>query len=620
MAGIKRDRTAGNRRADEARKAPAEPRPRRRRNPDRTGKWVARPRNSPFWHIVFRLYGKRHSETTGLRDKRAAEKAARACRDRMIDEHVRVHGKRGVPDRVGDLPLLQAVDRFWAEDGHTDSGADCTRHYLNNIVDILGPRTKLSAIRDADVVRMIGVVEQYDKWGRPEKGKVGDDTVNSHVKLLSRLMNRAVDVWGFMLRDMPKWPRHKVAPDFRTREVTLDELVTLARVWREDLWPALAFLFQTGMRLANGVTLRWKDVDFAKRVIRIRVKAPKPSRNRKRRKLEERRKPVEVPITQAIEAILRAEQGKHPEFVFTFLAKRTYRRGKGREETVREGYYPLKPDNFRKYFHLKVRKCGIEDLRIHDLRRTRGSWMLRATGNIATVQRLLHHASVVTTQRSYAHVTTADVGDGMEVTDAYAEELWARHAAEAGTAEAAGQAGIAEPAAEERAAARLSALRGSRNAATSPSPRLLGTPANDNPAVRDAAIASHCAETIFRAANAEVRFGFAPASFQGMQQKSTGREASCRTSSELPSSLGGVNSGAIEGGEIVTHQGVRGRFKEIQRRVACRLDEAFEPTPLERLRKAGHTVWAFEPEDGSASDAVVVVGDRDRLAARAGAA
>ncbi len=80
---------------------------------------------------------------------------------------------------------------------------------------------------------MIGVVEQYDKWGRPEKGKVGDDTVNSHVKLLSRLMNRAVDVWGFMLRDMPKWPRHKVAPDFRTREVTLDELVTLARVWRE---------------------------------------------------------------------------------------------------------------------------------------------------------------------------------------------------------------------------------------------------------------------------------------------------------------------------------------------------------------------------------------------------
>ncbi len=106
---------------------------------------------------------------------------------------------------------------------------------------------------------------------------------------------------------------------------------------------------------------------------------PKPSRNRKRRKLEERRKPVEVPITQAIEAILRAEQGKHPEFVFTFLAKRTYRRGKGREETVREGYYPLKPDNFRKYFHLKVRKCGIEDLRIHDLRRTRGSWMLRAT-------------------------------------------------------------------------------------------------------------------------------------------------------------------------------------------------------------------------------------------------
>jgi hypothetical protein len=55
---------------------------------------------------------------------------------------------------------------------------------------------------------------------------------------------------------------------------------------------------------------------------------------------------------------------------------------------------------------------------------------------------------------------------------------------------------------------------------------------------------------------------------------------------------------------------VQGRLPE--------LDEAFEPTPVERLRKAGHTVWAFEPEDGSASDAAVVVGDRDRLAVRAG--
>ncbi|MDQ0448824.1 hypothetical protein [Methylobacterium aerolatum] len=88
---------------------------------------------------------------------------------------------------------------------------------------------------------------------------------------------------------------------------------------------------------------------------------------------------------------------------------------------------------------------------------------------------------------------------------------------------------------------------------------------------------------------------------QGNISESMVREANYRTSSELPSSLGGVNSGAIEGSEIVTHQGVLGRFKEIQRRVACRLDEAFEPTPMERLRKAGHTVWAFEPEDGCAS-------------------
>ncbi|PXW61480.1 hypothetical protein BY998_108183 [Methylobacterium sp. B4] len=95
------------------------------------------------------------------------------------------------------------------------------------------------------------------------------------------------------------------------------------------------------------------------------------------------------------------------------------------------------------------------------------------------------------------------------------------------------------------------------------------------------------------------------------------REANYRTSSELPAPLGGVEVAALEAGEVIIHQGIRGRFKEIQRRVACRLDEAFEPTPAERLRKAGHKVWAFEPEDGSASDTVVVVGGQGQVAVRA---
>lgn len=107
--------------------------------------------------------------------------------------------------------------------------------------------------------------------------------------------------------------------------------------------------------------------------------------------------------------------------------------------------------------------------------------------------------------------------------------------------------------------------------------------------------------------------------FQQTAPKQTVREANFGNFHELPGALGGVDVGALEAGAVVTHQGVRGRFREVRRKVACRLDEAFEPTPMERLRRAGHTVWAFEPDDGSVSDQVVVIGERHQVAVRGGA-
>jgi hypothetical protein len=123
-----------------------------------------------------------------------------------------------------------------------------------------------------------------------------------------------------------------------------------------------------------------------------------------------------------------------------------------------------------------------------------------------------------------------------------------------------------------------------------------------------------------RSSDPATTFALADGQFQEKAPKQTLHNAVSANSSELPIPLGCVDADALEAGDVVTRQGVRGRFKKIQRRVVCRLDETSEPTPMELLRKTGHPVWTFEPEDGSASNTVVVVGDRDRLAVRAGAA
>ena len=50
------------------------------------------------------------------------------------------------------------------------------------------------------------------------------------------------------------------------------------------------------------------------------------------------------------------------------------------------------------------RECGVENLHIHDLRRSLGSWMISSGATIEDVSKTLGHASIRTTEQVYAHL------------------------------------------------------------------------------------------------------------------------------------------------------------------------------------------------------------------------
>ena len=54
-------------------------------------------------------------------------------------------------------------------------------------------------------------------------------------------------------------------------------------------------------------------------------------------------------------------------------------------------------------FHALCRRAGIEDLRVHDLRRTLGSWMAMQGASLPMIGGLLGHADPQTTAR-YVHL------------------------------------------------------------------------------------------------------------------------------------------------------------------------------------------------------------------------
>jgi integrase len=62
----------------------------------------------------------------------------------------------------------------------------------------------------------------------------------------------------------------------------------------------------------------------------------------------------------------------------------------------------------------KVRKkAGVAGFRFHDFRHNLATKVLRETGNLKLVQRLLNHSDIATTTR-YAHVLDGEVAEALE--------------------------------------------------------------------------------------------------------------------------------------------------------------------------------------------------------------
>jgi integrase len=180
-----------------------------------------------------------------------------------------------------------------------------------------------------------------------------------------------------------------------------------------DRWPpyglAGRFLAGTGLRAAEFAGLRLGDLDCERGAVRVSrtlardrntrewtVSTPKSKRSRR-----------EVPILDEellsdlaayVEAHPRAEDPDAPLF---------YGRARGGH-----GPDPSKPFDPHVFYpwHLKpaARRLGVPHLRVHDLRHTAATQWFEDGIPLATISRLLGHASVAVTDRVYVHLRPSD--------------------------------------------------------------------------------------------------------------------------------------------------------------------------------------------------------------------
>lgn len=289
----------------------------------------------------------------------------------------------------------EARDRYWDEIGRHHAEGDSRNNTEWSLDWLTGQIGRAKLIRDIGPREIAAVVARRRGDG------VKPATVNRSVtEPLRKVLRRAAEVWGEPVARIT-WSDHILPePDERVRELSGDEEKRLLDNIRPDYLPLFLFSLASGIRMSGCLALRWSDIDWGNRTVRIQGKGGKH---------------YTIPLSSEMRVILWPLRGHDPEIVFTYAVQRN-RGGRMRGECR-----PITVAGLKTEFRRAREAAGLpstwEDAergyRWHDNRHTRATRLLRQTGNLKMVQRMLGHRRIETTAK-YAHVTMDDLRTALD--------------------------------------------------------------------------------------------------------------------------------------------------------------------------------------------------------------
>lgn len=347
---------------------------------------------SPHYHYDFKCGGHRFSGSTGVTERREAERIERQRRDEAKA------ALKAITTLTNDMTLAEATSRYWLEVGQYAATAGDIIGYMALINRLFGATTPLRMLTSDRIAEAIARRRADTVIRKGKSQLISAATVNRTLtEPLRRVLVRAATVWE---KPVPriKWSALLLAePQERIREASDAEEATILSTIRDDYRPAIEFMILSGCRLEEVVGLTWDKVYWTANTIEIAGKGRRGSDVQKR----------VIPITEEIRAILWPLRNDHKAAVFTYRSrKRDPRRLVAKGDVLPITYEGLKT-------RWRRDQTKVADLHLHDLRHTALTRLVRATGDIQLAQRLAGHKDISTTAR-YSHVTVDDLRAGME--------------------------------------------------------------------------------------------------------------------------------------------------------------------------------------------------------------
>lgn len=335
---------------------------------------VYKPKNSSIYLYDFQHRGRRFHGSTGQKTKREAER---------VEAHTRAQAALDIRSRK-PITLDEAAGLYEVKLRKEGRWGVSTEGWLDNFVNAIGARMFMADVDHTD----IGV------YFRQRAVLVEGASVNREIDV-ARALWRATDRARFDIGEMPDWGGMRYAVrEHEPRELQFDEEDRLLSAIRQDYQPFVKFALLSGWRVSEVRTLLWSDLDIPARVAWRTVKGGHR---------------IKRPLTGDM-ILLIATQPQVCAQVFTYECQQNrQKRRKGQR-------YPISKDGWRKLWSDALSAAEIENFRFHDLRHTRGTRILRQTGNLAAAQKALAHKNIRTTLR-YAHAFDDDVRQALEASE-----------------------------------------------------------------------------------------------------------------------------------------------------------------------------------------------------------
>ncbi|MFC1902366.1 tyrosine-type recombinase/integrase [Chloroflexota bacterium] len=351
------------------------------------------------WTIIYDLpvdtiTGKRQQKSQTIRGtKRDAE---RALREILISIE---QGSYVKPNKITLGELL----RQWLKEYASMNTTDRTQESYTSIIERhLIPALGRVSLVDLQPQHIQSYYADKLSKGRSDgKGGLSARSVVYHHRILSKALDYAVKM-GLVVRNVAKVVEPPRVSRVTMQTLSPEEVTRFLDAAREtDYYVYFSTLLYTGLRRGELLALRWRNLDLDSGTLTVvetayrlgngeyRIKEPKTPQSRRTVTLPTSL--VELfKVYRADQELLRIQLDvslNADDFVF-----------------IRPDGSPINPNAITLAFRRIIKRADLKDLRIHDLRHTHATLMLRAGIHPKVVSERLGHANIGITLDIYSHV------------------------------------------------------------------------------------------------------------------------------------------------------------------------------------------------------------------------